>query len=868
MSTTSVEQRQVFLHPPLLPGSKYLVNPTDFPGSGRAGDFESFNMVREDAKQASKAAVSHLVGFFMDFDIIDFLMWRNDGLEGTADEIEAARKYTKNELLNTEQKDQQAQKYTDHLLLIADVLQSVLPEMGSRAVVATGYGYHVHFWFSTPVNVSGLDGDKIKDKYEACMKRLIKQINEEAGFNLADEACINVNRYVRMPGAYNRKGVMDEHHGELRQVRVVTENPEARISADEFFIRFKPAMGRPKGITAQSSIDKLHQGKEWKNLPAWFTGKYALSSLRWVELLTECDLYIDQKDENRHFVECLNADKHGIAKDKDCTVSEKDSGWWSFHCFHSQCQRPEILSVCAYLEHCGEEKVAQFCARLNADAEKARKEVADEEENEEPEAKYKHKYEYDDTELAELIVEDILEGNLGYSVMDKSFYLYNGQFWVTRGQAKATLALVMPAFDELRKYRYLKVNKNDEAKWCRYRFSAQKEQGVLQCIVRYCMKRQNGDLREQRHIGLSFRNGFLSALTPEDGLTKNHQRNGVLAGHYMDFDYVRPEVEDDDFVGALSVACPVISRVLHRLWKNDIDTQGNIKFFLQYLGAALLGKTIRYQKALLLVGPGRSGKSSILQLFRLCFPPDSVSGVSIQEMESRFGAGSLIGKRLNMVFDMASDMIMETARFKSAVCGEPMTIETKGIQGSVHHLTAAHVYACNTMPPVRRGDSGWWRRFIALKCDNVLLDHEVDTKLESKMMPEIHALICLALECSFNIGDTYDVPKSSTSVVGSWEIAANPIAMFLQQNYVVIPEEDKITGPSSVGAPASIGVSSRTIEDYYNETMRKSGHKGIFSTGWPQLLSDAVKVLGWPGLTDKKVMTASGRNFVYPFRRI
>jgi P4 family phage/plasmid primase-like protien len=864
MDSLSVEQRQapvvVAPHPPTLPGAVYLRNPNDFPGAGLAGDFETFNLVREDAKQASKAAVSHLVGFFLDFDIIDYMV---DGMAKWNDDM---RKEHKNSLLNGTWYIS-SQTYNEHLELIRRSISKSAPEFKARAVVATGYGYHFHYWFDVPVNVSGDDGEKIKSKYEGCMKRLIKTINDAAGFNLADDACCNVNRYVRMPGAFNRKGVMDGHTGELKLVRLVAEDPAARVSVDDFFTHFKPTMGRPAGLKAESSIDKLHQGKEWKNLPAWFTGKYALSTMKWVELLTECDLYINQKDERQHYVECLDASKHGVAKDKDCIVSEKDSGWWSFHCFHKQCQKPEILSVAAYLDHCGEEKVAQFCDRLNADAEKARKEVEEEEESEEPEEQYKHKYEYDDAELAELIVENILDGKLGYSVMDKSFYLYNGQFWVTRGQAKATLALVMPAFDELRKYRYLKVNKNDEAKWCRYRFSAQKEQGVLQCIVRYCMKRQNGDLREQRHIGLSFRNGFLSAAAPEDGLTENHQRNGVLAGHYMDFDYTRPEVEDGDFVGALANSCPVVSRVLHRLWKNDIDTRGNIHFFLQYLGAALLGKTIKYQKALLLVGPGRSGKSSILQLFRLCFPPDSVSGVSIQEMESRFGAGSLIGKRLNMVFDMASDMIMETARFKSAVCGEPMTIETKGIQGSVHHLTAAHVYACNAMPPVRRGDSGWWRRFIALKCENVLLDHEVDTKLESKMLPEIHALICLALECSFGIGDTYDVPKSSASVVGSWEIEANPIAMFLQQNYAVIAEEDKITGASSIGAPASIGVSSRNIEEHYNETMRKSGHKGIFSTGWSQLLSAAVKALGWPGLTDKKVQTPSGRNFVYPFRR-
>lgn len=866
MSTPSVAQCQAVLHPPTLPGSCFLSNPTDFPGAGLAGDFETFNMVREDAHQASKAAVTHLVGFFLDFDLVDYIVAQC--VEEDVDD--ARRKELKNSLLNDTATNTRANGFSiqDMLEKIESTLAMVAPEFKARAVVATGYGYHVHFWFDVPVNVSGDDGGKIKDKYEGCMKRLIKVINETAGFNLADDACCNVNRYVRMPGAFNRKGVMDGHTGEAREVRLVTEHPDARVSADEFFTRFKPVMGRPKGINAASSIEQLHKGAEWKNLPAWFTGKYALSTMKWVELLSECDLYIDQKDERQHYVECLNASKHGVAKDKDCIVSEKDSGWWSFHCFHKQCQKPEILSVAAYLDRCGEEKVAKFCAKLNADAEKVAVQVAEEEANEEPDARYKHKYEYDDTDLARVIVDDILDGMLGYSTADNSYYLYTGQYWDVSEVGPGSVSCVMSAFTELKKYRYLKTNKEGESKWMRYRFSAQKEAGILQCIMRYCIQKQNGGLFSNQVAGLSFKNGFMYADKPEDSLSRNHKRNGVAKGQYLNFDYVRPEIEDGDVIAALAASCPVIYRVLKRLWANDEDTDGNIKFLLQFLGVALLGRSWKLQRALLVVGLAGSGKSSLLDLFRLCFPPEAIGGVSIQAMEERFGTGSLVGKRINLMYDMESDMIMETSRFKAVVCGEPRDTEMKGIQGKNHKITAAHVFACNNMPPVRRATDGIWRRFICLRCDNVLSEEEKDIELSSKMATEISSLVCLALECSFEVKSTYSIPKSSARIVQEWGLESNPIAMFIVQNYVVIKEEDKIKGESSIGATNSIGVSSKAIEEHYNETMRKSGHKGIFSTGWPQLLSEAVKVLGWPGLTDKKVSTPSGRNYVYPFKRI
>jgi hypothetical protein len=864
MDSLSVEQRQatsvVALHPPTLPGAVYLRNPNDFPGAGAAGDFETFNLVREDARQASKANVTHLVGFFLDFDMLDFF------LKGTEPTDSEARRQFKDNMLNGKWNDLGA-CLEDHLDEVKAHLAAILPGK-ERALVVTGYGYHFHYWFDVPVNVSGADGDKIKDKYEACMKRLIKTINEAAGFNLADDACCNVNRYVRMPGAYNRKGVMDGHTGELKPVRLVSENTDARISADDFFARFKPAIGRPAGLKAESSIDKLHQGKEWKELPAWFSGKYALSTLKWVELLTECDLYITQKDERQHYVECLNAGKHGVAKDKDCIVTPKDTGWWSFHCFHKQCQTPAILSVAAYLEHCGEEKVAKFCGRLNADAEKMAKKVAEEEADEEPEARYKHKYEYDDTDLARVLVDDILDGMLGYSTIDKSFYLYNGQYWDVSEIGPGSVSCVLSAFAELKKYRYLKKNKDGEAKWTRYRFSAQKEAGIIQCAMHYCIEKQNGGLFSNRTAGLAFRNGFMYADKPEDSLSRNHRRHGVTKGQYLNFDYTRPQLTNGDVLSELAASCPIIFRVLKRLWDGDEDVDGNIRFFLQFLGVALLGRSWKLQRALLVVGLAGSGKSSLLDLFRLCFAPDAIGGVSIQAMEERFGTGSLVGKRINLMYDMESDMIMETSRFKAAVCGEARDTELKGIQGKNHSITAAHVFACNNMPPVRRATDGIWRRFICLRCDNVLPESDRDTYLSDKMSVEIPALICLALECSFEVKDAYTIPKSSTRIVREWGLESNPIAMFIKQNYVVIKDEDKIKGESSIGAPNSIGVSSKAIEDHYNETMRKSGHKGIFTTGWPQLLSEAIKVLGWPGLTDKKVQTPSGRNFVYPFRRV
>lgn len=861
MHSASLKNGQDFSCPVPLPGSQYLVNPNDFPGAGLAGDFRTFNMVREDAKQATKASVTHLVGFYLDFDLVDFITGSDKTNSG--DEY---RRLTKQKLLNGKITDS-----THWLELLHKTIASTLTEVGLfekvRAVVASGYGYHAHFWFDVPVNVSGDDGDKIKDKYESCLKKLIKTINDTAELDIADLSVTTVNRYCRMPGSFNHKGVMDGHTGEQKLVTLVSENPEARISVDEFFTKYKPVMGRPAGLKSETSIERLHQGKEWKVLPAWFAGRYALSSLKWVELLEDADLYINQKDEKIHYVQCLNEAKHGVAKDKDCSVTEKDTGWWNFHCFHKQCQRPEVLSVAAYLEHCGEARVSKYCERLNEKASKIASEVEEEDISQEPEEKYQHKFEYDDARLAELIVEEICEGNLGYDATAQRFYRYNGMYWDTRDQAEATTVLVTTAFTELRKYRYVKKNKDGDAKWHSYKISANKVKGLIEMVALYCVERQNGNFGESRKPGLAFRNGFLCAHTPEDGLFEHERALCVLKGQYMDFDYERitdVDGQDTDDVGAkLSVECPEIARMMHRLWAGEADLASNIFFFMQFMGAALLGRATKFQRALILLGPARSGKSSLLKLFDMCFPAEAISGVPIQQMETAFGPASMIDKRLNVVYDLPTDMIKDTGNFKAIVCGESLNLEKKFVQGARGIINAAHVFVCNELPPVRRGDSGFWRRFIALRCQNVIAEEDVNANIADKFRAEIPKFIALALECAFALREVYCIPATSRDIIDEWTIEASPIAMFLMQNYRPLDEKERTAGSS-----AFAGVSTKAIEEFYAETMRKSGHKGVYSTTWPRQLGEAVKALKWPGLSDKKVQTPSGRNFVYPFVRL
>ncbi len=75
---------------------------------------------------------------------------------------------------------------------------------------------------------------------------------------------------------------------------------------------------------------------------------------------------------------------------------------------------------------------------------------------------------------------------------------------------------------------------------------------------------------------------------------------------------------------------------------------------------------VRYEKALLLLGPGADGKSKFISILEALVGADNCSAVSFQDLEDQFHRSSLYGKLLNISTEVGSKA-MESAYFKAIV---------------------------------------------------------------------------------------------------------------------------------------------------------------------------------------------------------
>ena len=155
---------------------------------------------------------------------------------------------------------------------------------------------------------------------------------------------------------------------------------------------------------------------------------------------------------------------------------------------------------------------------------------------------------------------------------------------------------------------------------------------------------------------------------------------------------------------------------------------------------------MRYEKALLLLGPGADGKSKFISILEALVGADNCSAVSFQDLEDQFHRSSLYGKLLNISTEVGSKA-MESAYFKAIVSGDPISAAFK--HQDAFHFQAQLQAGLRRQPAAQ--DPGQLGRAvrrllpIAFKRQFFEEDPDCDTSLLEKLLAELPDIFQWAL---------------------------------------------------------------------------------------------------------------------------
>lgn len=171
-----------------------------------------------------------------------------------------------------------------------------------------------------------------------------------------------------------------------------------------------------------------------------------------------------------------------------------------------------------------------------------------------------------------------------------------------------------------------------------------------------------------------------------------------------------------------------------------------------------------FQKAILEVGQGGSGKSIKIRLLQAMLGADNYSNISLFDLGKRFMPGLLLGKLANICSDLPLVALKdEASEALKLIVGEDVIFhESKGQNGFFFTPFCKMTFSTNSLPQVLdERNNAIYRRLLILRMDNT--PEHPDVNLFSKLENELPYYIKLCMEALHRIYERGRIFESENS---------------------------------------------------------------------------------------------------------
>jgi P4 family phage/plasmid primase-like protien len=169
---------------------------------------------------------------------------------------------------------------------------------------------------------------------------------------------------------------------------------------------------------------------------------------------------------------------------------------------------------------------------------------------------------------------------------------------------------------------------------------------------------------------------------------------------------------------------------------------------LQIIGYCLY-RNNKYEKAVMLYGPGSNGKGVFIRLIESFVGLDNTSHVPLQDLDKdRYASADLYGKMVNTFADLKAEKLATTGMFKTLVSGDTIRAQKKYGQPFSFRNYSKLIFSANKIPDSDDKTHAYYRRWLILTFDEVFEGKLMkDTKLIDKLTTpeELSGLLNLAL---------------------------------------------------------------------------------------------------------------------------
>ena len=217
-----------------------------------------------------------------------------------------------------------------------------------------------------------------------------------------------------------------------------------------------------------------------------------------------------------------------------------------------------------------------------------------------------------------------------------------------------------------------------------------------------------------------------------------------------------------------------------------LDSERDRTMLYEIVASAMLRSHLNLEKAVMLVGQGGNGKSTLLSAIMAVFGDDVVSPVSIHDLlYKRFSRSSLDGKMLNIFPDITSQDLENMGILKAIITGEKMEVEKKNVKGFNIRPYAVHLFSANLLPEVSEDTDAVYRRFVIINFRKPVAEGDRNRLLLASLTTEeeksgmLNILLHHAKTLLKNKRLTYE--PTPEEVRAEWHDQADHVSMFITE---------------------------------------------------------------------------------------
>lgn len=223
-------------------------------------------------------------------------------------------------------------------------------------------------------------------------------------------------------------------------------------------------------------------------------------------------------------------------------------------------------------------------------------------------------------------------------------------------------------------------------------------------------------------------------------------RNGYLNFDLGEFDPVTLLMHEHnkENYSTLRVGYPYHASAECPLWVKTLDdifvgSKEHINVLQEFFGYCLT-RDVRKEKALLLLGESRTGKSTILETLSAMVGEHNCAFVPMDYICHPQYSPLLMNKLVNIDTDVSSKAEKFEREFKTITSGEPLTCNQKFVETFKFRPYCKMVMAANEFPSIKDHSSAFYKRLILLPCDRVFEEGEQNIYLKDELMRELSGI--------------------------------------------------------------------------------------------------------------------------------